>query len=34
MPSQYDTKENQEQDREQAILSLTQQLETYLEPLL
>lgn len=34
MPSQYDTTESQEQDREQAHPSLTSQLEKYLEPLL
>lgn len=34
MPSQYDTTESQEQDREPVHSSLTQQLEKYLEPLL
>jgi len=34
MPSQYDTTESQEQDREPALPSLAQQLEKYLEPLL
>ena len=34
MPSQYDTTESQEQDREPALPSLAQHLERYLEPLL